>query len=670
MEPPERQSLGGMSLVFLSLVLAALWINLLGAGLAAWQFIKDYAISRIAGLLALGLACFFLEHFAGWGPRPPLLPLTTAASLWLIWRHRSVLRQNWRQEAIFAGGFFYCFAWRYAFPDIDFTGEKMPNLAMIEGYMRGTRLPPPDVWLPPFRLNFYYSFQHYGASLLGRVLDVGPGVAYHLAYCTLVGFIALLTASSFSRLCSWRVGRWVGALSLIFGGSGAAAAAHVLLHRAFMLDSVRFVGGSMVHGERNWLGNVAARWMEKPGVEPRDLPMEPMSYIVVNGDYHPPLIGYALLAFTATLIAAQASGAEGRARWINNLLLAATLPITLISNAWVFPLQCVLIGGWFLYRAVCGDRGYLIPGLVGLASATLLEYPYLIEFTQQAIGNNAAISLTESADRTPVLGWLLTFWPVVGIMVLALFNRERRSLAVFLVVIWGIELAVTELLYNHDVYGGVWVRFNTTMKWWPWVYAGIVLTLGAINLGSTSAVCRRGTLVMLLPTLAFAMDLGVQFSRTGKDSLGKLDGSGWIKDPVLRDMIGELGSQPDGIAVESGVQMANTESPSLSLFSGKLSYIGWPWHETTWRGSFGEIHERMFQNDAFFAGKIQDPLNWLLHNNVRYVLWLPRDNGQGNARFGPLFARIKARYFWHHLYGDNDSFQVGFWERVDDARAR
>jgi uncharacterized membrane protein len=175
---------------------------------------------------------------------------------------------------------------------------------------------------------------------------------------------------------------------------------------------------------------------------------------------------------------------------------------------------------------------------------------------------------------------------------------------------------------------------------------------------------------MLVPTLWFAADLEIQFTRSEKPSVGRLDGSGWIKDPVIQDMISELGSRPDGVALQSGLTMANTEAPAVSLFAGKQSFIGWPWHETTWRGSFMEIRERLAQDDAFYEGKIPEPLSWLLHNNVRYVLWLPRDNLDGNKRFRPIFERIHSRYYWHHLYGDDDTFQIGFWERIDDSRAR
>ena len=645
-------------------------MNLIGAGLAARRWTGDYVIGRLAGALAFTLVCFFLEHFAGWGTRPPLLPVTTALSIWLIWRERASLRALVAPEALFGAGFFYCMAWRYAFPDIDTTGEKMPNLEMIEGYMRGTRLPPPDLWLPPFRADCYYSFQHYAAALMGRILGIGPGPSYHVAYCMLAGFIALLAGSTLSRFCSWRPGRGLALASLMLGGSGAVLAAHVVLYQPHMIQSVRFLGGSVQHETVNPLGVRLAKALSKPGVEPRDLPMEPLSYVLVNGDYHPPLAGYVLLAFATTLIAANAAGASGSVRSVNHALLAATMPVTLLSNAWVFPLHCVLVGGWFAYRGICGERRLLVPLLVGASAAALLEYPYLVEFTQQAIGDNASIGLTAAADRTPWLGWLITFWPVAGILLLGLFERERRSLSVFLLAVWSGELVATEVFFNHDVYGGVWSRFNTTLKWWPWVYAGIVLTQGAVNLGSRSRLCRYGTVVLLAPSLLFALDLGRHYVATQKPSLGRLSGSAWIeKDLIVRNLIQELKARPDGVTIQSGLVMANSDAPAVTLFAGKASLLGWPWHETTWRGAFLEIREREDEIDAFYAGTLEDPDRWLLRNNVRYVLWYGKDNRDGSNRFTQIRERIRPHYFWHRVYGNDGDFAVGFWERIDGPAA-
>jgi hypothetical protein len=403
-----------------------------------------------------------------------------------------------------------------------------------------------------------------------------------------------------------------------------------------------------------------------PGKDPRDLPMEPLSFFLSKGDYHPPLAGYVLLALAAALIAAQEAGATGRTRGVNHALLAATLPVAFISNAWVVPLQLLLVGGWFIFRIFRGERECVLPAFAGLLLATTLEYPFLIAFTQQAIGDNAAIRWTASEDHTPLLGWLLTFWPVVGILLLGFLERERRPLALFFVSIGALGLLASEFLYNHDIYGGQWARFNSTLKWWPWVYAAIVLTQGAMNLGSRSRVARYGTLVLLLPSLSFAYDLGRQYVEVKKESLGRLSGSAWIeRDRVVADMIKDLSSRPDGVTLESGLVMANTESPAVTLFSGKQSLLGWPWLEGAWRGSFLDIDQRLSQMNQFYAGTMDAPLGWLLHNNVRYILWLPRDNVDKNSRFLPLDAKIKSRYFWHHSYGNDRDFAIGYWERIE-----
>jgi uncharacterized membrane protein len=561
--------------------------------------------------------------------------------------------------------------WRFEFPDIDDSGEKMPNLMMIEAYMRGTRLPPPDLWLSTFRWNCYYSLQHYAAALIGRVLGVGPGVSYHMAYCILAGLIALVMGSSVARFCKVSMGRWIGILSLLVGGSGTALFAHVLLMSPHSIDSVRFVGGAIVHQFVNPLGQHIAAWMAKPGLVARDLPMEPLSYILTNGDYHPPLSGFLLLGLATALMAAQATGADGSRRAVNHALLAATVPISFISNAWIFPLQLLLVAGWFGYRIISGEGRCWVAGLAGAAAAAALEFPYLADFARQAIGNHVALRWTGPEDHTPLLGWLMVFWPVVGIMILSLFNSERRSLTLFFVVIWTLELAATEFFYNKDLFTGVWSRFNSTLKWWPWVYAGVVVTLGACNLGARSRVCRYGTMLLLLPTLVFGVDLAGDFVRLPKSAAGQWAGSAWIeRDPVMREMIAELGRRPDGVALESGLVLTNTESPAVLLFSGKQSLLGWPNHEITWRGKLPEISDRLVQITAFYRGTLLDPLRWLLSNDVKYVVWLPRDNEVGDERFQQIFRKIGPRFSWHRLYSEAGNPAVGYWERNDDPFAR
>jgi hypothetical protein len=55
---------------------------------------------------------------------------------------------------------------------------------------------------------------------------------------------------------------------------------------------------------------------------------------------------------------------------------------------------------------------------------------------------------------------------------------------------------------------------------------------------------------------------------------------------------------------------------------------------------------------------------------VKYILWLPRDNADNNAHFKPIMDHIKSRYYWHHCYGNDRDFAVGFWERIEPLGAK
>lgn len=655
-----------MKLIFLSLTAGLIWINLLGMGLIGWRLLGHYAIGRVAGAVFPCLALFFIEHYFPFGPAPPLLPVTTALSAWLIWRYRTVIWKNRGIEAMFVVGFCYCLMWRYAFPDIDFESERMPNLAFIDGYLKGERLPSPDRWLWPYRADFYYSFQHYCAALLGRMLGVGAGQSYILGYCVLVSLIVGAVAATINQLCPSRVIRWIPGIALILGGSGAAVCVRLLMgDKALYSSSVRFLGAAMSDGKLNALGKWVAAAMSTPGVQARDLPLEPLSYVIVHGDFHPPLAGHLLLAFACLIIAVLEMNPNLRGRNALHAVLAATVPVVLVSNAWVYPLHVLLVGGWFVYRTIRRERSCLLPAVMGGLAAAVLVFPHMRGFAQATSAKYAAIRLVDSVDHTPLLGWGMIFWPVAGILLLSWLNQERRAFSVYLMVVWTLMLIFTELVYNDDLYGGPWSRFNTTLKWWPWVYAGIVLTLGSLNLGAASRVCRYGTMVLLLPTCVFAMDLGRRFLRADRPSTGNLSGGGWTqKDPVIADLIAILGSRPDGVAIESGLEMTNTASPAVTLFAHKQSLLGWPWHETTWRGDYPEIRERLADIKAFYAGTMADPLPWLLKNQVRYIVWVVRDSSFGNRRFRPLREQIKSHYAWTRVGGDDVTLSVGFFERV------
>jgi hypothetical protein len=172
-----------------ALLILLLWINLAGLALAAWKYAGSWSLARVGSPVALVAVLFFVEHFVGLGRLHWVLPFSTAGSIWLLAGERSFLRDRWRTELIFLGAFLYVLIWRYTFPDIDSSSEKITDLTFIANYLGGDCLPPVDRWLPPFRFEMYYALQHYAAALIGRVLGVTAGMAYNLGFCTIVALV-------------------------------------------------------------------------------------------------------------------------------------------------------------------------------------------------------------------------------------------------------------------------------------------------------------------------------------------------------------------------------------------------------------------------------------------------------------------------------------------------
>ena len=665
-----------MTLLFLLISLGVIWVNLVGLGLACMRLTGDYAVARIAGILGICLVFFSIEHFHGFGPRLWILPFSTTLSVWLAWRDFDILRKNAIVEAAFGVGVLYLLAWRYTFPDIDLFGERIPDLVFIQDYAMGRTLPPPDRWMPPFNADFYYSFQFYSAALMGRWFRFGPNIAYQLAYCIVSGFITCAMFTAARRFCSWKPGAWIVSGALLVGGCGLGLVIHLAMRQHYIQpeEISRYLGIVWSPDRKTSFGHVLDRLMYQPDTLPLEMPVEPMSFVLTIGEFHPPLTGFLVLMFSLLLIATLDGEESPARRRVYHALLAATVPFSLIGNTWVFPLQTIVVALWFIHRALSGEKDHWLAGFFGAGVTTALAYPFIVNFVQESAVHTTSIRITPAASHATVVEWLSVFWPLVALLVLAAYNREKQRLCLYFVCVWVVLLVCTELFFNHDVFAGTrtWARYNSTLKWWGWLYTAGVLSLGALNLGSRSRLCRYGSIVALLLPCAQALDYAWYFVDTPKNSMGHLDGTYWLtKDDTIRDMVTELKALPDGICLDSGLTFDNTDATVIPIFGEKECYMGWPVQEGTWRQFRMEIRLRVKEVNDFYAGRMDDPMGWLLKNNVRYVMWLQRDNDHANERFVPLWNKIRSRYVWHHYAGTDTDWAVGFWERIGtDGMAR
>jgi hypothetical protein len=643
-----------------ALLVLLLWIHLAGLALAARRFMASWPLARIGSPIALVAALFFVEHFVGLGHLYWLLPLTTGLSLWLVVRSGTFLRSRWRTEAIFLGAFLYALMWRYAFPDIDASSEKITDLTFIANYLGGGKLPPVDRWLPPFRFEMYYALQHYAAALIGRIFDTTAGTAYNLGFCTMVALATTAAGAAAMLLVRRRLPALLLTAFFLVGGTGPAPFIHFVERSPSLYSSARFIGGSFAADSA---AGPLGRWLlqtSHTNAATQDLPVETSSYMIGLGDYHPPFSGFLLLMLALLAIAHIEAGLAWKAACA---LLGASVPLIVACNTWQFPLQFALVGGYLLLRVFARKPVAWKPAAAGAAAALLLLQPFLAHFGPVSLDSRMPIRIVPDALHTPPILWLVVFYPLVAVVALHFFCGDKSRMSVGLCILWMALLAFSEIFFVDDMYGGKYERFNSVLKWWAWIYTGGMLLIGGFNLRARSRVCRAGTAAVLVAVCAFAGELGIHYWTTPKPHVGQLDGGAGIRDDAgERVILDLLRHEPPAIVLQRMPTGAYTVQPALTIFAGQTAFLGWPNHENIWRGNRADIDIRMRDVQAFYRGDLPDSAQWLEANRIEYVIWGRDDNQLPPPTFDRVASAIKDRYAWHGYY-EVGNYHVGLWQR-------
>ena len=606
------------------------------------------------GLLstALSAAMIAASCLGGWEPE------------WLGPRGTSLVR-SWRAEfsprrmapclGVCAAVFLYEMAWRFTFPDIDGSSEKIADFSFICSYYPGGTIPVPDAWLHPYLSTQYYSFQHYGAALMGRVLALQPGTAYNIALCLLVA----LCGTSFSgAVCLAARRTWVRALlvaGFVIGGTGMTGIVHLADKQVEPWTSMRFIGSAPMDKEP--VGTWLRAYQEK--FTRLDLPGEIFSYVAYLGDYHAPISGYYLMGLAAMSVLLWNASRLRR----YPVIAGCTLTWTLLSDTWVLPLMAIAVAGWLLasYR----DWRHHLPSVAaGAAGVWLAAWVYLSVFTASAAGYGAALRFVPWKLHTPLLLGVLFMLPTLALVGLAAASGTRRGL--HLAMLWLALLLFTEYFYVDDIYSGTYERFNTTLKWWPWVSAGALMTLGPLVLEQARRRWVRvaGILFCLYPCF-YVVDLWRPFAARPKESIGNMEGAGYLtRDEFPRLMLGRLKVERPGVAIERpDKEGAFTNSSVLPLFAGQRMWLGWYNHELLWRGFSEDIRRRHDRLLLLYNGGMANSGTWLLAQGIDYVLWYrPEDTPE---KWEQVNNTIGPDYLWTDILTYPDvGRRVGFWKRA------
>jgi uncharacterized membrane protein len=640
------------------LTVVIIFFNLVGLALIGQRLTGSYILSRATTPVAVALILFFCEHFVGLGRIAWCWPIVTLASAWIISRDFGTLRAHLRVEAVFLAAFAWAFAWRFSYPGLVASSEKLGDLAMISSYLPGTRLPPQDVWLPPFPFDVYYSFQHYAAALLGRIFGLGPGETYNMAFCLVIALTILCAAACAHLVCRKATAAALVVVAFAVGGTGASLPVHLMMRNPELHSSMRFIGGAFVAAPA--MPFAVAKGSRTAGTEPLELPSETFAYLTSVGDYHPPLSGFYLLMLALLCLALVESGVESR---FAQAVLAASIVLCAIANGWTAPLQAVLVSTWIAYRLWHGrppDWKWLASGFFVAAG---LCYPFLQGFALRSVDYNLTLRHVAANLHTPPILGLIVLYPILAAVIVPLIFGERKHWILWSSLMWLLLLVFSELFYVDDIYSGRFERFNTTLKWWPWIQAGALLLGGAYGLESASRACRYITMIVLSVVSLYGVDLGRALVTGNKVDFGRIDGAAWItSDKIERSILEFLKAQPPGIALQRLEAGAFTPAPGLVIFAGHRAFLGWPEHEKLWRGQRADITTREADVKTFYAAEMANAADWLLQNDISHVLWLKTEDKLPLGTFDKLDAQIRSAYFWREYYRAG-YFRVGIWCR-------
>ena len=590
--------------------------------------------------LALVTLLNFIEHVVALPSLVWLLPFSTGGLIWVMAHPGSSWKGLQLPSILFTGIFSFAFVIKCLEPDVNFyCTEGLTDLTRILDFCLGDKVPPRDCWLPPYDHSGYYTFMHYGASVLKRLLFVDVGTAYNLG-SALVNALTLLACAAAAHSMS-RYRTWVAVLTLIVvaGGFTGSTPIHAILHpqNPDPVASIDIRGGGPddpAHKEFAWL-------LKK---NPPDIAYRintPGCYIYYS-EFHATMAGH----FLALLAVFAATEALRRRRaifpWIY-LLVAPTL--TLLSCTWFFFIVALLSGPTLLLAWAMGRRPTQWRFVfAGAAGATALLWPTLSSLTRGAVP--LPFYWTNDLDRdlwTVVIQW----WPIYVPWIALCFAWKQMSLAArwlhFLLVP---ILICVEAFYFSD-------RGTTLEKTWSGAF-GIGMAILYPVLFIQKGWLYRGLSAVLILTGFLSLGAWTGGTFDGADWHGTflhLEGDHFIQaNPPLLRMEEVLGRVRGQTVLTGKSTKAWFESPCLPAFTENRCFLGWTNAEESC-GHADEAHEREKETNAFYDGTAPEPLTFLEANDISAVLVWPGDK-MSNEWLDKMKAQLDPEYTYFDCRGD------------------
>jgi len=662
--------------------LLLIWLQLAGIAAFTGPKVGSWALGRSCGVLLLVMTAFLVEHHVGLGSLKGLWVVGAILSSYYLWRKWPELKGKGfiNSEAIFGVALAYGLLWKFCFPSIYPSAERVTDLYFIGTYFPGTTLPPLDHWFPPHKFDFYYALQHYGAALVGRMFGISPGLTYNLCFVMLMALPLTLAWDIVGRFLKVRGPKILLVAALALGGTGASDFTHLIYSPSpsTMMQGKgdvyngRMWGSARLIGQYNNLGNIEFARMFFPKDRPgdptvRELPLETFGYMYFVGDYHPPIGGFFLLLLAIGLIMRlemRPADAKPAVTLAQKAFLILTVPAAIATNTWVYPLQTALVVswlGWRYWRSRKENHPLTVSSWPVLIASGFAGFVFLYPFLA-GIGTHGISTPLKMVDyHSPLIPFIALWWPLLVLLSLALFVKDVRRHALFFALVFGLLLLLTEFVYIDDITVGRYERSNTALKWGSWIWTGGLVAVGAPLLADKRRWVRWIAGGAIAGTLVYAVDVFNFFTLVDQRFIGDVSAEGvYTQDIPVRDMFRYIKEAPYGIILENQYTDFYSDGGVYGAFSAKPIVMGWPKHLITWRGRSDEIELRKQQVRGFYTGELPKPNDWLRDQNVRYIIWNPHDAERPEVwlRYS---EELKRDYSWREFGRLDSTRPVGIW---------
>jgi hypothetical protein len=565
--------------------------------------------------------CNFIEHFIALPSLGWLLPFSLGGLIWAAFRPGYSWDELRLPSILFVAVFTWALFIKCMNPEITCNTEGVADMARVVDFCLSGTLPAMDTWCPPYDHGGYYTFQHYGASLLKRLFSLDVGTGYNMGYTLLNTLTCLVGTGAAYAISGKRT--WVAVMTLLVLLANFTGASVVLL----FWNTFHPTPGYDIFDSRlaidigdGW--NSPARhnpfgWIWAQRDPPAVLRLFTPTFNTYFPEFHANLGGHFMTL--ASLLAANEAFKTERSNFPWICLLVFPL-VTIITATWFMIVIIVLCGGCLAVALLVGKRPqnwmFVLVGTV-LASAllwpsvdTLIAGSYPVEF-----------HWTPKEEYTAPWEFVIQWWPII-LPWLALFFIWGRLGAL---ARW-IHLALPLLLIFFELatFGD---RGLTIEKNWGAIYgAGLVTFLPLVFVQKNAGFRLLTFLYVLIVLLFLPVWAMVSTDWVNWDSIAfHLKGDTVFQNDPQKKRLLQVLHRLHGVTVLNGKsEWSYNQSPSLVGFSENMCYIAWFAQEYQC-GHGGEAEFRDQQSNAFFAGTLPEPLAFLHTNNIAAVMIYPDD---------------------------------------------